>query len=135
MAKELIFWVNNAVAWEGFLIDFEDHAAGPKGLSSPEESTSVDMSVNSERSGMDGGGVVANMDDSDDVGEEEKALYNKEEESNEEDKDQDVNEDDKAKDEEEEKQEDSEVGGETDESKELMSSDIDETDKERDATV
>ncbi len=35
VAKELPSWVNNAVAWEGFVIDIEDHAAGSKGLPSP----------------------------------------------------------------------------------------------------
>ncbi len=80
-------------------------------------------------------GVVANMDDCDDVGEEEKALYDKEEENNEEDEEQDVNEVDKAKDEEEEEQEVSKVGEETDENKEHMSSDIDDTDEESYANV
>ncbi len=28
VAKDLSSWVNNAVAWEGFVIDIEDHAAG-----------------------------------------------------------------------------------------------------------
>ena len=73
-------------------------------------------------------GVVANMDDSDDVGVEEKALYDKEEENDEEDEEQDVNEDDKAKDEKEEEQEDSKRGVETDKNKEHMFSDIDDTD-------
>ncbi len=77
-------WVSNAVAWEGFVIDIEDHAAGSKGLSSPEESISNNMSFNSEGSGMEGG-VAANMDDSDDVGEEENAFYDKEKENNRED--------------------------------------------------
>ena len=36
MAKELPSWANNAVAWEGFVIDIEDHAAGSEGLPSPE---------------------------------------------------------------------------------------------------
>jgi hypothetical protein len=75
------------------------------------------------------------MDDSDDVEEEEKALYDKEEVNNEEDEEQDVNDDDKAKDEEEEEQEDSKVGEETDENKEHMSSDIDDTNEESDASV
>ncbi len=126
VAKELPSWVNDAVAWEGLVIDIEDHAAGSKGLPSPEESISDNMSFNSEGSGMEGG-VVANIDDSDDVVEEEKALYDKEEENDEDDEKQDVNEDDKAKDEEEEKQEDSKVSEETDENKEHMSSDIDDT--------
>jgi hypothetical protein len=82
VAEELPSWVNNAVAWEGFVINIEDHAA--KGLPSPEESISDNMCFNSEGSGMEGS-VVANTDDSDDVGEEEKALYDKEEENNEED--------------------------------------------------
>ncbi len=75
------------------------------------------------------------MDDSDDVGEEEKALYDKEEENNEEDKEHKINEVDMEKDEEEEEQEDSKVGQEVDENKEHMSSDIDDTDKESDASV
>ncbi len=75
------------------------------------------------------------LDDSDDVGEEEKALYDKEEENNEEDEEKDVNEVDKAKDEEEEEQEDSKVGEETNENKGHMSSDIDDTDEESDASV
>jgi hypothetical protein len=79
--------------------------------------------------------VVANIDDSNDVGEEEKALYDKEEESNEEDEEQDVNEDDKAKDEEEEEQEDSKVGEERDENGEHMLSDINDTDEESNASV
>ena len=37
VAKDLSSWVNNAVAWEGFVIDIEDHAAGSEGLPSPEE--------------------------------------------------------------------------------------------------
>jgi hypothetical protein len=90
VAEELPSWVNNVVAWEGFVIDVEDHAAGSEGLSSSEESISDNMSFNSERSGMERG-VVANMDDSDDVGEEEKALYDEEEENDEEDEEQDVN--------------------------------------------
>ncbi len=134
VAKELPSWVNNAVAWEGFVVHIEDHAAGSEGLPSPEESISDDMSFNSEGSGTKQG-VVANMDDSDDVGEEEKALHDKEEENNEEDEEQDVNEDDKAKDEEEEEQEDKKVGEETDENKEHMSSDIDDTDEESHASV
>ncbi len=81
VAKELPSWVNNDVAWVGFVIDIEDHAAGSEGLPSPEESISGNMSFNPERSGTEGC-VVANMDDSDDVGEEEKALYDKEEENN-----------------------------------------------------
>ncbi len=79
--------------------------------------------------------MVANMDDGDEVGEEEKILCDKEEENDEEDEEQDVNEVDKAKDEEEEEQDDSKVGEETDENKEHMSSDIDDTDKESDASV
>ncbi len=101
VAKELPSWVNDAVAWEGFVVDIKDHAAGSRGLPSPEESISDNMSFNYEGSGMEQG-VVANMDDSDDVGEEEKALYDEEEENNEEDEEQDVNEDDEAKDEEKE---------------------------------
>ena len=73
VAKELPSWVNDAVAWEGLVIDIEDHAAGSKGLPSPEESISDDMSFISEGSGTEPD-VVANMDDSDDVGEEENAL-------------------------------------------------------------
>jgi hypothetical protein len=46
-------------------------------------------------------GVVANVDNSDDVGEEEKALYDEEEENDEEDEEQDINKVYKAKDEEE----------------------------------
>ncbi len=76
VAKELPSWVNNAVAWEGFVIDIEDHAAGSEGLPLPEESIRDDMSFISEGSGMEQG-VVTNMDDSDDVGEEENALYGK----------------------------------------------------------
>jgi hypothetical protein len=76
VAKELPSWVNNAVAWEGFVIDIEDHAAGSEGLPSPEESISDNISFYSEGSGTEQG-VVANMDDSDDVGEEEKALMTK----------------------------------------------------------
>ncbi len=72
-AKELPLWVNDAVAWEGFVIDIEDHAAGSEGLPSREESISDDMSFISEGSGTEPD-VVANMDDSDDVGEEENAL-------------------------------------------------------------
>ena len=72
-AKELPLWVNDAVAWEGFVIDIEDHAAGSEGLPSPKESISDDMSFISEGSGTERD-VVANMDDSDDVGEEENAL-------------------------------------------------------------
>jgi hypothetical protein len=113
VAKELPSWVNNAVVWEGFVIDIDDHAARSEGLPSPEESISDDMCFNSEGSGTEQG-VVANMDDSDDVGEEEKALYDKEEENNEEDEEQDVNEVDKAKDEKEEEQEDRKDGEETD---------------------
>ncbi len=134
VAKELPSWVNNYVAWEGFVIDIKDHTAGSEGLPSPEESISDNMSSNSEGSGMEGC-VVANMDDSDDVGEEEKAYHDKEEENDEEDEEQDVNEVDKAKDEEEEEQEDSKVGEETDENEEHMSSDIDDTDEESDASV
>ncbi len=40
VAKELPSWANNAVAWEGFVFDIEDHAAGSEGLPSPEESIS-----------------------------------------------------------------------------------------------
>jgi hypothetical protein len=69
------------------------------------------------------------MDDSD------KALYDEEEENDQEDGEQDVNEVDKAKDEEEKEQEDSKVGEETDENKEHMSSDIDDTDEGSDASV
>ncbi len=134
VAKELPSWVNNAVAWEGFVIDIEDNAAGFEGLSSPEESISDNMSFNSEGSGTEQG-VVANMDNSDDVGEEKKALYDKEEENDEGDEEQDVNEVDKAKDEEEEEHEDSKVGEETDENKEHMSSYIDDTNEESDASV
>jgi hypothetical protein len=76
VAKNIPSWVNNAIAWKGFVIDIEDHAAGSEGLPSPEESISDNMSFNSEGSGMEGC-VVANMDDSNDVGEEEKALYDK----------------------------------------------------------
>jgi hypothetical protein len=122
------------VAWAELVVDIEDGAAGSKGLPSPEESISDDMSFNSEGSGTEQG-VFANMDDSDDVGEEEKARYNKEEENNEEDEEQDVNKDDKAKDEEEEEQEDSKVGEEIDENEEHMSSNIDDTDEESDAGV
>ncbi len=80
-------------------------------------------------------GVVASMDDSDDIGEKEKALYGKAEENDEEDEEQEFNEDNEAKDEKEEEQEDSKVGEETDENKEHMSSDIDDTDEESDAGV
>ncbi len=73
------------------------------------------------------------MDDSDDVGEEENALYDKEEENDEEDEEQDVDEVDTAKDEEEEKQEDSKVGEKTDDNKEHMS--FNDTDEESDASV
>ncbi len=66
------------------MIDIEEHAAGSEGLPSPEESISDNMSFNSEGSGTEQG-VVANMDDSDDVGEEEKALYDEEGEKDEED--------------------------------------------------
>jgi hypothetical protein len=52
-----------------FVVDIEDHTAGARGLPSPEECISDDMSFNSEESGTEQG-VVANMDDSDDVGEE-----------------------------------------------------------------
>jgi hypothetical protein len=75
------------------------------------------------------------MDDSDDVGEEEKALHDKEEENDEEDEEQDVNEDDEVKDEEVEEQEDSKDSGETDEKEEDMLSDVDDTDEESDAGV
>ncbi len=93
VAKKLTSWVNDAVAWEGFVVGIEDHAAGSRGLPSPEESISDDMSFNSEGSGL-GRGVVVNMDDSDDVGEDKNALYDKEEENDEENEEQDVNEDD-----------------------------------------
>ncbi len=134
MAKELPSWVNNAVAWEGFVIDIENHAAGSEGLPSPEESISDDISFNSKGSGMEQG-VVATINDSDDVGEQENALYDEEEENDEEDEEQDVDEVNTAKDEEEEEQEDSEVGEETDENKKHMSSDIDDTDEESDTSV
>jgi hypothetical protein len=134
VAKELPSWVNNAVAWEGFVIDTKYHAARSEGLPLPEESISDDMSFNSEGSGMKQG-VVANMDDSDDVGEEENALYDEEEENDGEDEEQDADEVDTAKDEEEEEQEDSKVGEETYDNKEHMSYDIDDTDKESDANV
>jgi hypothetical protein len=134
VAKELPSWVNNPVACEGFVIDIEDHAAGSEGLPSQEESISNDMSFDSEGSGM-GQGVVTNMDDSADVGEEENALYDKEEENNAEDEEKDVDEVDTTKDEEEEEKEDSKVDEETDENKEHMSSDIDDTDEESDASV
>ncbi len=75
------------------------------------------------------------MDDSDDVGEEEKALYDEEGEKGEEDEEQDVSEVDKAKDEEQEERKDSKVDEETDEDKEHMSSDIDDTDEKSDASV
>jgi hypothetical protein len=132
VAKELPPWVNNAVAWEGFVIDIKDHAAGSEGLPLPEESISDDEPFNSEGSGTERG-VVANMDDSDDVGEEENALYDEEEENDEKDEEQDVDEVDTAKDEEEEKQEDSKVGEKTDDNKEHMS--FDDTDEESDASV
>ncbi len=134
VAKELPSWVGNTDAWEGFVIDIEDHAAGPEGLPSLDESINDNMSFNSEGSGMEQG-VVANMDDSDDVGEEEKALYDKEEENDKEDEEQVVNKVDKAKDEEVEEQEDSKVVEETDENKERMSSNINDTDEESDASV
>ncbi len=134
MAKELPSWINNAVDWEEFVIDIEDHAAGSEGLPSPEESISDNMSFNSEGSGTERG-VVANMNDKDDDGEKEKALYDKEEENDEEYEEQDVNEVDNTKGEEEEEQEDSKVGEETDENMEHMSSDIDDTDEESDACV
>jgi hypothetical protein len=134
VAKELPSWGNDAVAWAGFVVDIEDHTAGSKGLPSPEESISDNISFHSEGSGMEQG-VFANMDDSDDVGEEEKAIYEEEEENDEKDEEQDVNEDDKAKDEEEEEQEDRKVGEETDENEEHMSSDIDDTNEESDAGV
>jgi hypothetical protein len=134
VTRELPSWVNDAVTWEGFVVDIEDHAAGSKGLPSPEEFISDNMSFNSEGSESERG-VVANMDDGDDVGEDEKALYEKEEENNEEDEEQDFNEEDETKDEEEEEQEDSKVGKETDENKEHMSSDINDTDEESDVFV
>jgi hypothetical protein len=133
-AKELPSWVNDAVVWEELVVDIEDHAVGSKGFPSPEESISDHMSSNSEGSGTEQG-VVANMDDSNDVGEEEKALCDKEEENNEKDEEQDANEDDKVKDEEEEEQENNKVVEVTDENKEHMSSDIDDTDEESDASV
>ncbi len=80
VVKELPTWVNDAVAWEGFVIDIEDHAAGSRGLPSQDENISGNMSFNSEGFGMEQG-VVANMDDSDDVWEEEKALYDNEKEN------------------------------------------------------
>jgi hypothetical protein len=128
VTKEFPSRVNDAVAWAGFVVDIEDHAAGSKGLPSPEESINDDMSFNSEGSGNKQG-VFANMDDSDDVGEEEKAFYDKEEENDQEDEELDVNEDDKVNDEEEEEQEYSKVGEETDEKEEHTSSDIDDTDE------
>jgi hypothetical protein len=79
--------------------------------------------------------VVVNMDDSNDFGEEEKDLYDKEEENDEEDEEEDVNEDDEAKDEEEIEQEDSEYSEETDEKEEHILSDSDDTDEESDADV
>ncbi len=82
------------------MIDIEDHATGSEGLPSPEESIRDDMSFNSEGSGTEQG-VVANMDESDDVGEEENAFYDKEEENDVEDEKQVVDEVDTAKDEEE----------------------------------
>ncbi len=48
VAKELPSWVNDAVAWEGFVVDIENHAAGSRGLPSPEESISDNKSFNSE---------------------------------------------------------------------------------------
>jgi hypothetical protein len=96
VAKELPSWVNDGVAWKGFVVDIEDHAAGSRGLPSQEESISDDMSFNSEGSGTEQG-VVVNMDDSDDVGEEDEDLYDKEEEIDEEDEKHDVNDGDKAK--------------------------------------
>jgi hypothetical protein len=45
MAKNLPSWVNDAVAWEGFVVDIEDHVTGSRGLPSPEESISDDMSL------------------------------------------------------------------------------------------
>jgi hypothetical protein len=53
VAKELPYWMNNADAWEGFVIDIEDHAAGSERLPSPEESISDNMSFNSEGSGTE----------------------------------------------------------------------------------
>ncbi len=98
VGTELPSLVNDAVAWEGFVVDIEDHAARSRGLPSPEEIISDDLSFNSEGSGMEQG-VVVNMDDSDDAREEEE---DKEEENDEEDEEQDVSEDDEVKDEEEE---------------------------------
>ncbi len=80
-------------------------------------------------------GVAVNMDDSDDVGEKEKDLHDKEKENDEEDEEQDVNEDDKVEDDKEEEQGDSKVGEETDEREEHMSSDLDDADEESDAGV
>ncbi len=67
VAKEVPSWVNDDVAWEGFVVDIEDHAAGSRGLPSPKDSISDNMSFNSEGSATERG-VVANMDDSDDAG-------------------------------------------------------------------
>ncbi len=53
VAKELPSWVHDAVAWEGFVVDIEDHAAGSRGLPSPEESMSDNVSFNSEGSGTE----------------------------------------------------------------------------------
>ncbi len=53
VGNELPSWVDNAVAWEGFVIDIEGHAAGSEGLPSQEESISDDMSFNSEGSEME----------------------------------------------------------------------------------
>jgi hypothetical protein len=112
VAKEFPSWVNDAVAWEGCVVDIEDHAARCRGLPYPDISITDNMSFISEGSGTEQG-VVANMDDSDDVVEKEKALNDNEEENDEEDEEHDVNKDDKAKDEEEKEQEDSKVGEET----------------------
>ncbi len=43
--KEFPPWVNDAVAWERFVVDIEDHAGWSRGLPSPEESMSDDMSL------------------------------------------------------------------------------------------
>ena len=48
MVKKLLSWVNDAVAWEGFVVDIEDHAPDSRGLPSPEESISDDMSFNAD---------------------------------------------------------------------------------------
>jgi hypothetical protein len=53
VAKELPNWMNNAVAWEGFVIDSEYHATGSEGIPPPEESISDNMSFHSEGSGTE----------------------------------------------------------------------------------